>query len=150
MTLEEVDLNYIYKLLEVDPSDKSVLGEIEWRLSKIKLLELDSKYPLPVRELVEGSRARFPLKMSHADTYVAPRVALIGDAAHTIHPLAGQGLNMGQTDVAHLMAALEKGAKRGMDVGSTLVLEEYYANAWPGNHVLLGVWYEDSQFIGCG
>lgn len=139
MTLEEVDLNYIYKLLEVDPSDKSVLGEIEWRMSKIKLLELDSKYPLPVRELVEGSRARFPLKMSHADTYVAPRVALIGDAAHTIHPLAGQGLNMGQTDVAHLMAALEKGVNRGMDIGSTLVLEEYFANAWPGNHVLLGV-----------
>lgn len=139
MTLEEVDLNYIYSLLSADPKDASVLTEIEWRLSKIKVLDLDRNYPLPVRELLDGSRARFPLKMSHADTYVAPRVALIGDAAHTIHPLAGQGLNMGQTDVAHLMAALEKGVKRGMDIGSTLVLEEYFANAWPSNHMLLGV-----------
>lgn len=139
MTLAEVDLQYIYGLLEVNPSDASVLEEIEWRMSKISVLDLDKNYPLPVKELVDGSRARFPLKMSHADTYVAPRVALIGDAAHTIHPLAGQGLNMGQTDVGHLVAALEKGVKRGMDVGSTLVLEPYLANAWPGNHLLLGV-----------
>ena len=69
--------------------------------------------------------------MSHADTYVAPRVALVGDAAHTIHPLAGQGLNMGQSDVAALVEALEKGIDRGMDIGSTLVLENYVANAWP-------------------
>ena len=76
--------------------------------------------------------------MSHADTYVAPRVALVGDA-HTIHPLAGQGLNMGQSDVAALVEALEKGIDRGMDIGSTLVLENYVANAWPSNHALLGI-----------
>ena len=138
MVLEEVDLNYIYKVLEKDPNDFSVLKEIEWRLSKFKARDLEENYPLPVVELVPNTRARFPLKMSHADTYIAPRVALIGDAAHTIHPLAGQGLNMGQTDVAALINALEKGVSRGMDIGSTLVLEEYVANAWPGNHVLLG------------
>ena len=77
--------------------------------------------------------------MSHADTYIAPRVALVGDAAHTIHPLAGQGLNMGQSDVAALVDALEQGSSRGMDLGSTLVLEQYNANAWPANHAMLGI-----------
>ncbi|RCK56572.1 Ubiquinone biosynthesis monooxygenase COQ6, mitochondrial [Candida viswanathii] len=139
MVLEEVDLNYIYKVLDENPDDFSVLKDIEWRLSKFNPEELEQKYPLPVVEVIPGSRARFPLKMSHADTYVAPRVALIGDAAHTIHPLAGQGLNMGQSDVAALVDALEKGIDRGMDIGSTLVLEEYVANAWPANHALLGI-----------
>ncbi|EMG46852.1 hypothetical protein G210_2877 [Candida maltosa Xu316] len=139
MVLDEVDLNYIYSVLEENPDDFSVLQDIEWRLSKINAQELEEKYPVPVVEVLPGSRARFPLKMSHADTYVAPRVALIGDAAHTIHPLAGQGLNMGQSDVAALVEALEKGMDRGMDIGSTLVLESYVADAWPSNHAMLGV-----------
>lgn len=139
MTLSEVDLNYIYQQLKKDPSDKSVLDEIEWRMSKIKLSILEEKYPLQVTTVVENSRARFPLKLSHADTYAIPRVALIGDAAHTVHPLAGQGLNMGQSDVACLVKALEDGVRRGLDIGSMLVLENYTANAWPANHVLMGV-----------
>ncbi|KAI3403889.2 COQ6 [Candida oxycetoniae] len=139
MVLEETDLNYIYSLLEKDPNDFSVLKEIEWRLSKFEPTTLEEDYPLPVVELVANSRAKFPLKMSHADTYIAPRVALVGDAAHTIHPLAGQGLNMGQSDVSLLVQALERGVERGMDIGSSLVLEEYLANAWPSNHALLGV-----------
>lgn len=139
MTLEEVDLNYIYKVLRNDPNDESVLEDIKWRMSKIKLSELENKYPLPLVEVVEGSRARFPLKLSHADTYVAERIALVGDAAHTVHPLAGQGLNMGQSDVAALVEALEVGVDRGMDIGSLLVLERYVASAWPANHILMGV-----------
>ncbi|KAG7664023.1 COQ6 [[Candida] subhashii] len=139
MILDEVDLKYIYKLLKKNPDDFSVLKEIEWRLSKFNEEEIEENYPVPIVEVIDGSRARFPLKMSHADTYVAPRVALVGDAAHTIHPLAGQGLNMGQSDAGALVEALEKGIDRGMDIGSTLVLESYVSNAWPSNHVLLGV-----------
>lgn len=139
MTLEEVDLSYIYKLLEANPADMLVLEEIEWRTSLIPEEDLDEKFPVPVSELVSGSRARFPLKFLHADTYIAPRIALVGDAAHTVHPLAGQGLNMGQTDVALLVEALEKGVERGLDIGSTLVLERYVATAWPNNHVLMGI-----------
>lgn len=138
MTLEEIDLKYILNVLREDPNDMSVLDEISWRLSKMNISDLEENFPLPVTELVQGSRARFPLKLSHADTYVAPRVALVGDAAHTIHPLAGQGLNMGQSDVSYLIDALEKGVDRGLDIGSTLVLENYVANAWPSNHVILG------------
>ena len=139
MTLEEVDLKYIYSMLDKDPNDFKVLDEIQWRLSKIDIKSLEENYPLPVVELIQNSRARFPLKLSHADTYVAPRVALVGDAAHTIHPLAGQGLNMGQSDVGFLVDALEKGIERGLDIGSTMVLDSYVANAWPGNHMMLGV-----------
>lgn len=139
MTLSETDLNYIYSVLQANPADKLVVDDIQWRMSKMLPEDLDDNYPLPVAELVEGSRARFPLKLLHADTYVAPRVALVGDAAHTVHPLAGQGLNMGQTDVAALVAALETGVDRGLDIGSTLVLEPYVAQAWPANHVLMGI-----------
>ncbi|KAK6456312.1 COQ6 monooxygenase, coenzyme Q biosynthesis [Scheffersomyces xylosifermentans] len=139
MTLDEVDLKYIYSMLEKDPNDFSVLDEIKWRMSKIDTKDLEENYPLPVVEVIENSRARFPLKLSHADTYIAPRVALIGDAAHTIHPLAGQGLNMGQSDVGALVEALEKGVERGLDIGSTMVLDSYVAAAWPGNHAILGI-----------
>lgn len=139
LTLEETDLNYIYGALQANPSDRLVIEDIEWRMSKIPEEDLEDKFPLPIAEILPGSRARFPLKFLHADTYAAPRIALVGDAAHTVHPLAGQGLNMGQTDVAALVEALEKGVERGLDIGSTLVLENYVAKAWPANHVLMGV-----------
>ncbi|GEQ67555.1 hypothetical protein JCM33374_g1220 [Metschnikowia sp. JCM 33374] len=139
LTLEEVDLNYIYKVLKSDPKDKSVIEEIAWRTSKMSEKDLDENFPVPISQVMPGSRARFPLKLLQADTYVAPRVALVGDAAHTVHPLAGQGLNMGQSDVASLLAALETGVDRGLDIGSTLVLEQYNAEAWPANHMLMGV-----------
>lgn len=139
MTLEEVDLNYIYKTLQINPADKLVIEDIEWRMSKISPDDLEDKFPTPIAEILPGSRARFPLKYLQADTYCAPRVALVGDAAHTVHPLAGQGLNMGQTDVAALVEALEQGVDRGLDIGLTLVLENYNATAWPSNHVLMGI-----------
>lgn len=139
MTLDEVDLNYIYGLLKANPADRQVLAEIEWRRSRIDATKLETDYPVPLAEVVAESRARFPLKLSQADTYVSHRVALVGDAAHTIHPLAGQGLNMGQLDVQHLVDALERGIDRGLDIGLTLVLEQYHANAWPSNHVIMGV-----------
>lgn len=139
MCLSEVDLNYYYKQLDKNPDDLTIIEDIQWRISKLSKDVQSLQYPVAATEILDGSRARFPLKMSHADTYSAPRVALVGDAAHTIHPLAGQGLNMGQTDVAALLDALEKGVERGMDIGSTLVLEPYTSNAWPVNHAMLGI-----------
>ena len=74
-----------------------------------------------------GARFSYPLSLSLAETYAAPRVALVGDAAHGVHPVAGQGLNLGLRDVAALAEVLVEAARRGEDIGSELVLERYQA-----------------------
>jgi 2-octaprenyl-6-methoxyphenol hydroxylase len=72
-----------------------------------------------------GPRFAYPLALLHAKSYVAPRVALIGDAAHAIHPIAGQGVNLGFRDVAVLAELLGDRARLGMDVGAPDVLAHY-------------------------
>lgn len=72
-----------------------------------------------------GARFSYPLSLSLADRYVADCVALVGDAAHGVHPIAGQGLNLGLRDVAALAEVLVDAARRGEDIGSELVLERY-------------------------
>jgi 2-octaprenyl-6-methoxyphenol hydroxylase len=72
-----------------------------------------------------GARFTYPLSLSLADHYVAGRVALVGDAAHGVHPIAGQGLNLGLRDVAALAEVSVDAARRGEDIGSDLVLERY-------------------------
>lgn len=72
-----------------------------------------------------GPRFSYPLSLSLAERYAADRVALVGDAAHGVHPIAGQGLNLGLRDVAALAEVLVDAARRGEDIGSTLVLERY-------------------------
>lgn len=74
---------------------------------------------------LEGARFAYPLKLTIADSFVAPRLALVGDAAHGIHPLAGQGLNLGLRDVAALAEVLVLARRRGEDIASPLVLERY-------------------------
>nr|WP_111300532.1 UbiH/UbiF/VisC/COQ6 family ubiquinone biosynthesis hydroxylase [Paracoccus saliphilus] len=72
-----------------------------------------------------GPRFSYPLSLSLAERYAAPRVALVGDAAHGVHPIAGQGLNLGLRDVAALAQVLVDAARCGEDIGSELVLERY-------------------------
>ncbi|MGB3147370.1 MAG: FAD-dependent oxidoreductase, partial [Paracoccaceae bacterium] len=72
-----------------------------------------------------GPRFSYPLTLSLADSYVAPRLALVGDAAHGVHPIAGQGLNLGLRDVAALAETLVAAARRGEDIGAADVLERY-------------------------
>ncbi|MGZ3214949.1 UbiH/UbiF/VisC/COQ6 family ubiquinone biosynthesis hydroxylase [Paracoccus sp. T5] len=72
-----------------------------------------------------GPRFSYPLSLSLAERYAAPRVALVGDAAHGVHPIAGQGLNLGLRDVAALAQVLVEAARCGEDIGSELVLERY-------------------------
>ncbi|KAF4788539.1 Ubiquinone biosynthesis monooxygenase COQ6, mitochondrial [Turdus rufiventris] len=74
--------------------------------------------PPSVAEVDPESRAMFPLGMGHATEYVQHRVALIGDAAHRVHPLAGQGVNLGFGDVACLAHHLSAAAFNGSDLGS--------------------------------
>jgi len=74
---------------------------------------------------LEGVRFSYPIGLSLAERLTAPRVALVGDAAHGIHPLAGQGLNLGLRDVATLAEVLTAAARRGEDLGSPDVLARY-------------------------
>lgn len=74
---------------------------------------------------VEESLQSFPLRLQLARDFVAPRLALIGDAAHVIHPLAGQGLNLGLKDVAALAETLVDAMRLGLDHGATDVLARY-------------------------
>jgi 2-octaprenyl-6-methoxyphenol hydroxylase len=72
-----------------------------------------------------GERWGYPLGLSLANAMVAARVALVGDAAHGVHPIAGQGLNAGLRDVAALAEVLGEARQRGEDVGSAAVLDRY-------------------------
>jgi 2-octaprenyl-6-methoxyphenol hydroxylase len=72
-----------------------------------------------------GDRWTYPLSLSFAHSFVAPRVALLGDAAHGVHPIAGQGLNAGLKDVAALAEVLAMAARRGEDIGRAEVLARY-------------------------
>ena len=74
-----------------------------------------------------GTRYSYPLKFSLAASFVAPRLALVGDAAHGLHPIAGQGLNLGLRDVACLAEVLAEAARRGEDIGAEAVLARYQA-----------------------
>jgi len=72
-----------------------------------------------------GPRAAFPLRRAHAQSYVSQRAALIGDAAHTVHPLAGQGANLGIADAASLAEVLMDSYAAGRDLGSARTLRRY-------------------------
>jgi ubiquinone biosynthesis UbiH/UbiF/VisC/COQ6 family hydroxylase len=70
-------------------------------------------------------RFAFPLRLLHAQSYVAPGVALVGDAAHVIHPMAGQGLNLGLADVEALVAVVGEARKQKKSIGALRVLQRY-------------------------
>lgn len=72
-----------------------------------------------------GTRFTYPLSLTLAEHFIAPRLALIGDAAHGVHPIAGQGLNLGLRDVGALAEVLILARRRGEDIGAPDVLERY-------------------------
>jgi 2-octaprenylphenol hydroxylase len=87
---------------------------------------------------LDSGRAGFPLALWHAREYVRPRLALVGDAAHTTHPLAGQGVNMGFLDAASLVEVLAGAADAGEDPSSARVLRRYARWRRSENALLLG------------
>ncbi|MDV6253974.1 FAD-dependent 2-octaprenylphenol hydroxylase [Vibrio sp. EA2] len=100
------------QLLAMDEHDfnKALTSEFDARLGLCKVI---------------GARAAFPLKMRYARDFVVERVALVGDAAHTIHPLAGQGVNLGLLDAASLAQEVLALWKQGQDIGSKRNLRSY-------------------------
>ena len=133
--LDVVDLDYMFTL------DSGQVGELEWRESVRSSDKADVRGETPQRvaSVQEGSIASFPLRLRHASTYTTNRVALIGDAAHTIHPLAGQGLNMGLADSRSLASAIEDAVLHGADIGNELgCLDRYKGEMWMSNNRMLG------------
>jgi len=110
-----------------------VWSETEARAAEIQALD-DDAYLAALRPrfgdylgeiALAGVRFTYPLSLSLAEHFIAPRVALVGDAAHGVHPVAGQGLNLGLRDVGALAEVLAGAARRGEDIGSPVTLEEY-------------------------
>lgn len=84
-----------------------------------------------------SARLAFDLRLEHARAYVTNRVALAGDAAHTIHPMAGQGLNLGMYDVKALAEVIEQGVATGQDLGSPLLLKGYERSRQTANLAMI-------------
>jgi 2-octaprenyl-6-methoxyphenol hydroxylase len=88
--------------------------------------ELERRFGLHLGEIaVAGPRRAYPIGLWIARDFVGARLALVGDAAHVIHPIAGQGLNMGLKDVAALAETIVDAARLGLDPGSAATLARY-------------------------
>ncbi|KAG0006775.1 putative ubiquinone biosynthesis monooxygenase [Modicella reniformis] len=120
------ELNYLYN--SIGPDGQPLVDfqqEIEWRASVQEMeasksvirghSKVDDKPPKVVG-VQENTRAPFPLRMRNSNSYVEDRVVLVGDAAHTVHPLAGQGLNQGLADVECLARTIEQSILNGSDI----------------------------------
>lgn len=82
---------------------------------------------------VLGDKASYPLSLAHAHEYIGPRMALVADAAHGIHPIAGQGLNIGLRDIATLADILSDAKDNNIDLGNQDILRAYQRARRPDN-----------------
>lgn len=130
--LSMTDLRYMMTLNPSGSAGETHESALEWRLQHT---HQPHPYILPPRvtAVQPGTTASFPLRFRHASAYISPRVCLVGDAAHVIHPLGGQGLNLGLGDVAALVDTLSYAVEHGMDVGDVLALEPYAAKRYLAN-----------------
>jgi ubiquinone biosynthesis monooxygenase Coq6 len=101
------------------------------------LLSSPPSTPPSVTGLV-GPRVSFPLQLQQAQTYCAPRVVLAGDAAHSIHPQAGQGLNLGLGDARCLSETIADAIGAGSDIGDIAVLKPYASKRYAENLAVMG------------
>lgn len=117
------------------PGNRSSLVWTESRAAASRFLDMEPAELAGVIETVMGSTLGavtvedklmgFPLRLQIARDFVAPRLALVGDAAHVVHPIAGQGLNLGLKDVAALAEVVVDAIRLGLDHGSDDVLQRY-------------------------
>ena len=98
--------------------------------------EIARHFPARLGRVTPQAAGAFPLTRRHALQYVQPGLALVGDAAHTIHPLAGQGVNLGYRDVDALLEILAEARGRGEDWASLPVLKRYQARRRADNFIM--------------
>lgn len=102
------------------------------------LTELQQSFPDSLGEIEAiAAFGSFPLKRQHAHEYVKPGIALIGDAAHTINPLAGQGVNIGFLDAAALAQVIINAREKSQDIGNLKVLKRYQNARRPQNLLMM-------------
>ncbi|KAI9560575.1 hypothetical protein GHT06_011523 [Daphnia sinensis] len=101
--------------------------------------ETDTRQLPPSVVGIEGHQAAFPLSFGHSVKYVSPKTVLIGDAAHRIHPLAGQGVNLGFGDVAALNEVINEAIDSGSDHGNYLYLQKYQSNRQLKNLAIMAI-----------
>ncbi|OAQ35451.1 ubiquinone biosynthesis hydrox [Linnemannia elongata AG-77] len=144
------ELEYLYK--NIGPNGEPLVDfqkEIEWRTSvhdqeasqtmiRGSSSSQDDAKPPRVVDVQENTRAPFPLRMRNSSSYVEDRVVLVGDAAHTVHPLAGQGLNQGLADVECLARVIETSLLSGSDIGNIHSLTPYSSERFLPNLAMLG------------
>lgn len=98
--------------------------------------------------LWHDQRVSFPLVRRHVDHYIQPRLALVGDAAHTIHPLAGQGVNLGLLDAASLVQVIEQAYHQYQDFGRLPVLRRYERWRSSENQIMISAMGGFKQLFG--
>lgn len=122
LRLSQTDIKYLFTLPSSSPETHD--SELRWRLAHTPPPP-PSRQPPIIASIQENTMASFPLRFRHASSLTTPRIALIGDAAHTVHPLAGQGLNLGLADAQALASTIAYSVAHGMDVGDAMALERY-------------------------
>ncbi|RMD41577.1 hypothetical protein DV735_g3545, partial [Chaetothyriales sp. CBS 134920] len=136
LRLEQVDIQYLLSQpADTDPSWYA--DELSWRLQHTAQPRITSPPPT-ITSVQQGSVASFPLRFRHAASLTNPRIALIGDAAHTMHPLAGQGLNIGISDAQSLAKCIEYNVEHGVDIGNYMALERYSSDRFSKGLVMAG------------
>ncbi|EGG12586.1 uncharacterized protein MELLADRAFT_32404 [Melampsora larici-populina 98AG31] len=132
------------------PIDSNLIqAEVDWSESLVRSNQLSSdELPPKVTGVRMESIASFPLRMFHADQYLGDtkdqaeyagpsRVALVGDAAHVLHPMAGQGLNLGLGDARELAKTVKIALENGQDIGSLTALSPYARSRYINNHLIM-------------
>ncbi|KPA83763.1 putative mitochondrial Monooxygenase [Leptomonas pyrrhocoris] len=110
---------------------EELVAELNQRLCAFAPNDIPKILEVPQKTTADGSTKRaqgfFPLKLNVATTPYAPRAILLGDAAHSIHPFAGQGLNLGIYDICALTSVLEQAIRSGQDIGSSVAVGQVFA-----------------------